>query len=397
MHGTHDAGGDTPRTFTVTSIGVIRNERTEPIDDNWDLVNSTIVLDLRVVGADATRGLGEFSHVEVVFLADRVDPATVANSPSTRHPRGHLGWPEVGVLAQRHRERINRLGVTVCELMAVRPGGVIEVRGLDAIDGTPVLDLKPHYAEYAPRGDVLQPDWSHELMRHYWVTSDASPSTSRSPSSDTHDGPAPVSVSVSAPAPAPIAAEPAVPCDHPRLDPDAWLAEVLDSPADRGTLQLIVRRPSTDDRETLDQAELALDVGLVGDNWLARGSRSRPDGTADPDAQLNIMNWRCASLVAGSPDRVPLAGDQLFVDLDLSDGNLPPGTRLAIGTAVIEVTAKPHTGCAKFTRRFGLAAHRWVNGRAGKQHRLRGICAKVVVPGTIHRGDTVTKVLPDGQ
>ncbi len=176
------------------------------------------MLDLGVVGADATRGLGEFSHVEVVFLADRVDPETVANGPSTRHPRGNPDWPEVGVLAQRHRERINRLGVTVCELMAVRPGGVIEVRGLDAIDGTPVLDLKPHYAEYTPRGDVLQPDWSHELMRDYWVTSGATPGTSR----------------------------PALPSDHPRLNPDAWLDEVLNSPADHGTLELIVRRPSTD-------------------------------------------------------------------------------------------------------------------------------------------------------
>lgn len=130
MHGTHDAGGDTPRTFTVTSIGVIRNERTEPIDDNWDLVNSTIELDLRVVGADATRGLGEFSHVEVVFLADRVDPGDRGEQPFHPPPsRSTSAGPRWVFLAQRHRERINLLGVTVCELMAVRPGGVIEVRG----------------------------------------------------------------------------------------------------------------------------------------------------------------------------------------------------------------------------------------------------------------------------
>ena len=117
-----------------------------------------------------------------------------------------------------------------------------------------------------------------------------------------------------------------------------------------------------------------------------------PDRSADPDAQLNIMNSRCARLVAGGDSRMHLAGDQLFVDLDLSRDNLPPGTRLEIGSAVIEVTAKPHTGCSKFTRRFGLAAHRWVNGKIGSQQRLRGLCAKVVVPGTITAGDVIVKL-----
>ena len=120
-----------------------------------------------------------------------------------------------------------------------------------------------------------------------------------------------------------------------------------------------------------------------------------PDGSADAEAQLNIMNARCARLVAGGDARMHLAGDQLFVDLDLSPENLPPGSRLQIGTSVIEVTAKPHTGCAKFTRRFGLAAHRWVNGKVGSQQRLRGICAKVVVPGTISVGDEICKLADD--
>jgi hypothetical protein len=148
-------------------------------------------------------------------------------------------------------------------------------------------------------------------------------------------------------------------------------------------------RSSGDAYAVFDTEEAA--VGLVGDNWLERGSRSTPDGSAELAAQLNIMNIRCARLVAGDDARGPLAGDQLFVDLDLSPANLPPGTRLQIGSAVIEVTAKPHTGCAKFTRRFGLAAHRWVNGATGTRERLRGICATVVVAGRIGVGDTVTK------
>lgn len=339
--------------IAMTPIGIVHNERTEAIDDDWDRVNSRIELDLALLGADATDGLRAFSHVEVVYVFDRVDPGTVVRG--SRHPRGNPDWPKVGILAQRAKNRPNRIGTTVCELMAVRPGGVLEVRGLDAIDGTPVLDIKPYMAEFGPRGDVLQPEWSSELMAEYWTVG---------------------------------------PDDHRTPDPEAWLAEVLRSPADHGRLEMIVRRPTTDEREVLATAELDLEVGVVGDNWLARGSRSTPDGSAEPEAQLNIMNIRCARLVAGDDERVPLAGDQLFVDLDLSPENLPAGTRLAIGTAVIEVTAKPHTGCSKFTRRFGLAAHRWINGRTGKAHRLRGICAKVVVPGTISAGDEIVKLAP---
>ena len=340
-------------SFEMVPMGFVRNTRSEAVDDDWDRVNSVIQLDLAVVDEDATAGLRDFSHVEVVYVFDGVDPDTVVRG--SRHPRGNTAWPKVGILAQRAKDRPNRIGVTVCELMGVRPGGVLEVRGLDAVDGTPVLDIKPYMAEFGPRGDVLQPAWSHELMSAYWLDGGTDP-------------------------------------NHRTPDPDAWLAEVRRSPADHGVLAMVVRRPSTDEREVLAEAELDTTVGLVGDNWLARGSRSRPDGSADPEAQLNIMNIRAARLVAGDDARVPLAGDQLFVDLDLSPGNLPPGTRLQIGTAEIEVTAQPHTGCSKFTRRFGLEAHRWVNGRTGKQERLRGICAKVVVPGTIRAGDAITKL-----
>ncbi len=341
--------------FTLTPIGVVRNERTTPVDDDWDSVNSRIELDLSLLGPDATDGLRDFSHVEVVFVFDQVLDDRIEHG--SRHPRGNTDWPKVGILAQRAKDRPNRVGTTVCELMAVRPGGVVEVRGLDAIDGTPVVDIKPYMAEFGPRGDVRQPAWSHELMDGYWQTADAPPG---------------------------------------RLDAAtaaAWLAEVQRSPADHGTLTMIVRRPATDQREVLPTAVLDTATGLEGDNWLQRGSRSRPDGSADPDAQLNIMNIRAARLVAGGDDsKVPLAGDQLFVDLDLSVANLPPGTRLHIGDAVIEVTATPHTGCAKFTRRFGLAAHRWVNGRDSATQRLRGICAKVVVAGTIASGDAIRKL-----
>ena len=148
-------------------IGVVRNERTDAIDDDWDRVPSTIELDPSVVGADAAAGLDAFSHVEVVFVFDRVDPERVERG--SRHPRGNAEWPVVGILAQRAKARPNRIGSTVCELVAVRPGGVLEVRGLDAIDGTPVLDIKPYMVEFGPRGEVRQPSWSTELMAGYWV------------------------------------------------------------------------------------------------------------------------------------------------------------------------------------------------------------------------------------
>jgi len=173
---------------------------------------------------------------------------------------------------------------------------------------------------------------------------------------------------------------------------EAGLAEIRRSPRDEGLLELIVRRPRTEEREILEQGELDVALGLIGDNWQARGNSSTDDGAAHPEMQLNLMNARAIDLIAGGRSRWHLAGDQLFVDLDLSDANLPPGTRLAIGTAVIEVTAVPHTGCKKFTARFGLEAMKFVNSPVGRELNLRGINAKVVTGGTIAVGDRIEVV-----
>ena len=168
------------------------------------------------------------------------------------------------------------------------------------------------------------------------------------------------------------------------------LDRIRQSPADTGVLELIVRRPDTDERQILDRGELDLVAGLIGDNWKTRGG-SKPDGAADPERQLTVTNARLMALVAGEPRHWPPAGDQLYVDLDLSADNAPPGTRLAIGAALIEVTAPPHTGCKKFAQRYGLDALKFINSAVGKYLRLRGINAKVIHPGTIRVGDTVTK------
>jgi len=170
------------------------------------------------------------------------------------------------------------------------------------------------------------------------------------------------------------------------------LDEIRRSPRDQGTLVLIVRRPGIDEREVLEHGELDLTQGLVGDSWNRRGSSRSVDGGPHPDMQLNIMNARAIALVARSPDRWPLAGDQLFVDLDLSPANLPPGTRLAIGSAIVEVTAEPHTGCGKFVSRFGIDAMKFVNSTIGRELSLRGINAKVAQPGAIRIGDAVRKL-----
>lgn len=180
---------------------------------------------------------------------------------------------------------------------------------------------------------------------------------------------------------------------HPGADQlEAGLDEIRRAPKDRGTLELIVRRPATGAREVVPEAQLDLRAGLIGDNWAARGSRSTPDGSADPEMQLNVMSARVVALLAQTRERWPLAGDQLFLDFDLSVENLAPGTRLAIGDAVIEVTAVPHTGCAKFTERYGLAAMKFVNSPLGRELRMRGLNAKVVQPGTVRAGDPVRKL-----
>ena len=173
---------------------------------------------------------------------------------------------------------------------------------------------------------------------------------------------------------------------------EAGVAHVLAAPKDEGRLDLIVRRPAIDAREVIQEGELDLEVGLVGDNWLTRGSSRTDNGLGHPEMQLNVMNIRFAELIAGSLDRVPLAGDQLFVDLDLSGENLPPGTRLRIGEAVIEVTAFPHTGCKKFVERFGLDAMKFANSEFGRRHNLRGINAKVIEPGKVRTDDPVKKL-----
>jgi len=173
---------------------------------------------------------------------------------------------------------------------------------------------------------------------------------------------------------------------------EAGLDEVRQSPKDEGMLSLIVRRPSTGEREVLETGELNLVEGLAGDSWRLRSSTRTADGSPHPDMQLNVMNSRAIALIAQDPARWQLAGDQLFIDLDLSATNLPPGTRLALGSAVIEVTNQPHTGCQKFVQRYGLDAMKFVNSPVGREFHLRGINAKVVQPGTVKVGDTVKKV-----
>ncbi|HSK81042.1 MAG TPA: MOSC domain-containing protein [Thermoanaerobaculia bacterium] len=177
---------------------------------------------------------------------------------------------------------------------------------------------------------------------------------------------------------------------------EAGLDEILAAPKDEGVLKLIVRRPRIGEREVLQEAELDLAEGLVGDNWRTRGSSRTPNGSSHPDMQINIMSARVIALVAQIPDRWPLAGDQLFLDLDLSAANLPPGTRLALGPAVLEVTDQPHTGCKKFVERFGADALKFVNSPLGRQLHLRGINARVVQPGVIRVGDLGRKVQTAG-
>ena len=173
---------------------------------------------------------------------------------------------------------------------------------------------------------------------------------------------------------------------------EARLDEVIQSPKDHGVLEMIVRRPAVGEREILEEGQLDLVEGLVGDSWRLRTSRRTADGTPHPDMQLNLINSRLVSLVAQDRSRWHLAGDQLYVDLDLSEANLPPGTRLSIGSAVIEVTAEPHTGCSKFVERFGFDAMKFVNAPERKDLHLRGINARVVRSGVVRTGEAVNKL-----
>jgi hypothetical protein len=165
---------------------------------------------------------------------------------------------------------------------------------------------------------------------------------------------------------------------------EAGLGHVLGSPPDEGVVEMVVRRPVEDEREVVDEAEIAPGIGVAGDRWHDQAARS-------PEAEVTLMNARCVDLLAGDRARWPLAGDQLYVDLDLSEANLPPGTRLRVGSALLEVSEKPHRGCAKFSARFGDEALRFVNSPEGRAARLRGLNARVVEAGVVCTGDAVAK------
>jgi hypothetical protein len=167
---------------------------------------------------------------------------------------------------------------------------------------------------------------------------------------------------------------------------------IRQSPRDEGVLKMIVRRPNVDERELVEECELNLEQGLAGDSWKVRGSSHTSDGSANVNAQLTIMNARVIELLAQDEARWPLAGDQLYIDMDLSEDNIPPGTQLALGSAMIEVSAQPHTGCKKFSSRFGMDAIKFVNSPEGKQLHLRGINTRVIQAGTIRVGDVLKKI-----
>ena len=180
----------------------------------------------------------------------------------------------------------------------------------------------------------------------------------------------------------------------PRTEEDllAGLDVVRAAPRDRGQLRLIVRRPAIDAREALAEGELDTEVGLVGDTWAERAGGSIHDGIPDRSAQVTLMNARYATLIAGARERWAEAGDQLYVDLDLSIENLPAGSLLSVGTAILRISEEPHTGCAKFSARFGAPAWRLANSAEGRALRLRGANASVVSSGTVREGDVIAKV-----
>jgi MOSC domain-containing protein YiiM len=167
---------------------------------------------------------------------------------------------------------------------------------------------------------------------------------------------------------------------------EAGLDEIRRSPQDAGRVDMVIRRPAVDEREVLAEAHLDVELGLVGDDWMST--------SGDPSRQLTLMNSRAVDLLAGSRERWPLAGDQLYVDLDLSEENLPPGTRLAVGSATVQVTGVPHRGCKKFMARFGLDALKFVNSELGYAMKLRGINARITKSGLVRTGDAITKVSP---
>lgn len=172
---------------------------------------------------------------------------------------------------------------------------------------------------------------------------------------------------------------------------EAGMDNLKQSPKDNGVVEMIVRRPDVDQREVLSVGKITLENGLEGDNWKARGSKKTPDGTANPDTQLTLMNSRMIQQISGEKENWQLAGDQLFVDLDLSMDNLPPLSKIQIGSVILEISATPHTGCKKFSDRFGIEALEFISTPLGKSLRLRGVNAKVIQSGEIKVGDVVRK------
>jgi hypothetical protein len=173
---------------------------------------------------------------------------------------------------------------------------------------------------------------------------------------------------------------------------ESGMDHIRQSPKDNGILKMIVRRPNVDEREVINEGELNTVEGLVGDTWKSRGSSHTVDSSPNVNAQITIMNVRSIALLAQDEERWSLAGDQLYIDMDLSDDNISPGTQLTIGSAIIEVSAQPHSGCKKFSSRFGVEAMKFVNSPEGKRLHLRGINTKVIQAGTIRVGDAVRKI-----
>jgi MOSC domain len=173
---------------------------------------------------------------------------------------------------------------------------------------------------------------------------------------------------------------------------EAGMDHIRQSPKEDGVLRMIVRRPDVDEREVINEGQLNTTEGLEGDTWKTRGSSHTVDGSANVNSQITVINARTIALLAQDEVRWSLAGDQLYIDMDLSDDNIPPGTRLAIGSAIIEVSAQPHSGCKKFSSRFGVEAMKFVNSPEGKRLHLRGINTRVVQAGTIRVGDVIKKI-----
>jgi hypothetical protein len=183
---------------------------------------------------------------------------------------------------------------------------------------------------------------------------------------------------------------------RPFAELESTLDQIRQSPTETGRVQLIVCRPAVGQRSVLAEAQLSLTEGLIGDNWKSRGYRKTLDGRAHPAMQVNLMNVRVIAALAPDKNLWPQAGDQFFVDFDLSKAHLPPGSRLAIGGAILEVTAEPHLGCLKFADRFGKDAVMFVNSDVGKALNLRGINARVIQEGVVRTGDSIRK-LPSPQ